>query len=244
MPQPDVSLPWRFNVVTDAYDPNGVELETILSHIDFKKTHRVLEVGTGNGRMAFRVAPYVGKVYGIDVDKEILKVARARSEKTCLNNVRMVCGDISKAPFGNSFFDVVLCSWVLHHVENKDAALREIYRTLKKGGIFLSIDVTGDNDYIPLKGMIKPRAPGFVAERAERVLGAIRGSELSVISTQRFHSYYLLPTIKEVHMFFKEFDISYERLDEDFLHQFLEKRKTKGGYKISESADLTLAKKG
>jgi len=243
LPKPGVSLPSRYEKVMDAYDPDDIEFETILDLIDFKKDDKVLEVGTGVGRVAFKIAPYVKEVCGIDIDKEKLKIAKAKLQETCLNNVLMVCGDIEKIPFENDFFDVVLCPWVLHHVESKDAALREIHRTLKMGGVFLSIDVAADTDYIFLKGCINPEIPSFVTGRAKKVLDAIKESRLEIVAARRLHTYYLLPTIQEIYMFFKEFDISYQRLDKNFLHQFLEKRRTKNGYKISESAYITLAKK-
>ena len=243
MPKPDVSLPHRYDKIMGAYDPEGIELETILEHVNFKKDERVLEVGTGNGSVVFRIAPFVKEVYSIDIDKEILKVANAQLEKSGLENVQIMHGDIQKTTFDDGFFDAVLCPWVLHHVEDKEAALKEVYRTLKSGGVFLSIDVSADNDYIPLKGMVKPKAPEFVAKRKEDVLSAIKGSGLEVISSKRFNTYYLLPTLGEVHMFFEEFDIPYQELDEDYLNRFLEERKTEKGYKISESAQLTLAKK-
>jgi len=225
----------------DVYDPEDIELETILGLIHFKRDDRVLEVGTGTGRWASRIAPHVGEVYGIDIDKKRLKIAKAKLRSS--DNVLIVHGDAESMPFRNDFFDVALCPWVLHHVEDKDAALREIHRTLKRGGVFLSIDVAADTDYIFLKGRINPEIPSFVAGRAKKVLDTIKRSKLEIIAMQRFRTYYLLPTIKEVHMFFREFDISSEKLDENFLHQFLEKRKTKSGYKISESAYITLARK-
>lgn len=226
-------------IIMDAYDPDGVELENILRLIDFKRHDRVLEVGTGAGRVAFKIAPYVKEVYGIDIDKERLKIAKAQS----LDNMLMVYGDAEKVPFGNSFFDVVLCPWVLHHVRDKEVALLEIHRILKKRGVFLSIDVASNADCIYLEGRINPKIPSFVKKRTKKILDRIKGPGLEIITTKRLHTYYLLPTIKEVHMFFKEFNISYEKLDENFLHRFLEERKTKGGYKISESAYITLARK-
>ena len=243
MPKPEISLPDRYDKIMDAYDPEGIELEAILKHAGFKKDARVLEVGTGEGGTALKIAPRAGEVYGIDIDEEILKIANAKLEKSGLENVRLMQEDIQETSFEDRFFDVVLCPWVLHHVEDKDSAMREVKRTLKKGGVFLSIDVTANSDYIALKGMVRPKAPEFVAKRAEDVLSAINGSGLEVISRKRFNTYYMLPTIEDVHMFFEEFDIPYQELDGDYLNRFLEERKTDRGYKISESAQLTLARK-
>ncbi len=243
MPKPEVSMPQRYDRIMRAYDPGELELGIILKALDFKKDARVLEVGTGNGRVVFKMAPHVGEVYSIDNDREVLKVAQAQLERNQLKNVHISYGDIQDTPFEDGFFDAVLCPWVLHHVEDKDAAMKEVERVLKKGGAFLSIDVSPDNDYIPLKGIVKPKALEFVAKREEDVLGAIKNSALDVVSTSSFQTHYLLPTMEEVHMFFGEFDIPYRELDREYLTRFLEDRKTDGGYKIMESAHLTLARK-
>jgi ubiquinone/menaquinone biosynthesis C-methylase UbiE len=243
LPKPDVSLPHRYDKIMEAYDPEGIETDVLLKHAGLKKDAIVLEVGTGNGRVVFKIAPHAGEVYSIDVDEEILKVAEAELEKSGHKNVHLTCGDIQGTSFEDGFFDVVLCPWVLHHVEDKDAAMREVCRILKPGGVFLSIDVTGDNDYIQLKGVVKPKAPEFVAKRTEDVTRAIKGSGLAIIASKSLNTYYMLPTMDEVHMFFKEFDIPYQELDGDYLTRFLEERKTDGGYKISESAQLTVARK-
>jgi len=226
-----------------AYDPEDTEFEAIRNLVSFKGDDRVLEVGTGDGRAGFKIAPYVGEVCGIDIDIEVLKVAGERLRETGLEGVHLLGADVGHSPFKDNSFDVVLCPWVLHHVEDKGLALQEIRRTLKRGGTFLSIDVSADNDYIPLKGRVRPKAPAFVKKRTRDVIDAIKDSGLEIVSIRPFHTHYLLPTVEDVHMFFEEFDIPYKELEKDFLHGFLEERKTEKGYKISESAYITLARK-
>jgi len=227
----------------DAYDPEGIELDAILKNVEFGANSRVLEVGTGEGRTALNIAPHAGDVYGIDIDEEILKVASAKLGESGLENVHFIEAAIRETSFEDDFFDVILCPWVLHHVDDKNAAMREVCRILKPGGVFLSIDVTGENDYIPLKGMVKPKAPEFVAKRKEEVLFAIKGSCLEIVESKSLKTYYLLKTIEEVHMFFEEFDIPYQELDEDYLNRFLLERKTDDGYRIGEAGHLTIARK-
>ena len=238
-----MTLPHRYNKIMDAYDPEGIEIEAILKNVDFGGDSRVLEVGTGDGRTALNIAPHAGEVYGIDIDEEILEVAQTKLKESSTENVHFTQGDIQKTSFDSDFFDVVLCPWVLHHVDDKDAAMHEVKRILKPGGFFLSIDVTGDNDYIPLKGQVRPKAPEFVAKRKEDVLNAIKESGLEIVKSRQLKTYYHLKTIEEVHIFFDEFDIPYRELDEDYLNRFLDERRTDGGYRIMESGHLTIAQK-
>ena len=46
----------------------------------------------------------------------------------------MVKVDITDIPYEEHFFDVILCSHVLEHVQDDRKAMRELYRVLKPGG--------------------------------------------------------------------------------------------------------------
>ena len=64
--------------------------------------------------------------------------------------------DVQAMPFENNSFDVVLCSMVLHYVEDYEQALREIYRVLKPGGLaMLPVPMVHENTrYEPIADSI------------------------------------------------------------------------------------------
>ena len=76
------------------------------------------------------------KVHGLDVDKSYMASAAKRlgqngfSEKAYELNV----GSIEALPYESNTFDFVLCRGVVHHVDNDQQAVNEIYRVLKPGG--------------------------------------------------------------------------------------------------------------
>ncbi len=64
--------------------------------------------------------------------------------------VKTIKVDITKIPFEENFFDVILCSHVLEHILDDRLAMSELYRVMKKGawGIFqVPIDYERDNTY-------------------------------------------------------------------------------------------------
>jgi SAM-dependent methyltransferase len=104
---------------------------------------RVLDVGCGPGTitadLAHRVAP--GEVIGIDPDAGVLEKARANAEGA--PGVGFVVGDAADLSSTGGPFDVVHAHQVLLHLTDPVAALREMIRVTRPGGIV----ATRDCDY-------------------------------------------------------------------------------------------------
>jgi SAM-dependent methyltransferase len=71
----------------------------------------------------------VARVIGAETDPEVL-------DTSDLDEARAISSDHT-LPFEDNTFDAVLCDWVLEHLSSPDEFLREVYRVLKKGGVFL-----------------------------------------------------------------------------------------------------------
>lgn len=97
---------------------------------------KVLEAGCGAGAMAKAIKYYRPdlEVYGCDISKKSISIAKKDP-----SGVNFRYGNIYKLPFENNFFDAVLVFDVLEHLEAPPAALGEIKRVLKKGGLFHSV---------------------------------------------------------------------------------------------------------
>jgi SAM-dependent methyltransferase len=93
----------------------------------------LLDVGCGVGDFPEAIKHYYPKleVYGIDISKKAISLARKRAKK-----VKFKVADVQKLPFKDETFEAVTCFDLLEHVENPQEALAEIYRVLKPGGIF------------------------------------------------------------------------------------------------------------
>lgn len=96
---------------------------------------RVLDVGCGPGTitvgLARRVAP--GSVVGIDNEPAPLREAQTNAQDVA--NVSFVVGDVYQLDFPNGGFDVVHAHQVLQHLAEPVAALREMRRVCRPGGI-------------------------------------------------------------------------------------------------------------
>lgn len=93
-----------------------------------KKGRQILDAGCGTGMLAKKLSRF-GQVIGVDISGEALKFARKRKVKTKKASV-------TKLPFKDNFFDLVVCIDVLYHKQVKDSqALNELFRVLKPDGI-------------------------------------------------------------------------------------------------------------
>ena len=84
------------------------------------------------------------KVHGLDVDDSFIRTASERLKACGFGQERFSfeTGSIDALPYPNDTFEFVLCRGVIHHLDNDQQAVNEIYRVLKPGGIAY-IFVTG-----------------------------------------------------------------------------------------------------
>src|SRR5262249_46791562 len=116
---PPVTLPWALDLVERV----GVE-----------RGDRVLDVACGTGAVARVAAGRVGeggRVVGVDVNRAMLRVARAR-----LPELEWREGSVLALPFAAGEFDVVFCQLGLQFFPDRPAALQEMRRVLKPGARF------------------------------------------------------------------------------------------------------------
>jgi arsenite methyltransferase len=106
----------------------------LIGPLALKAGERVLDVGTGTGRLAEFVAGLVGpqgRVVGIDPLESRIDIARLRRSNTLTFETGRA-EDLSR--FSDGQFDAVYLNSVLHWIAEKDRALREVQRVLKPGG--------------------------------------------------------------------------------------------------------------
>lgn len=101
----------------------------------------VVEVGAGTGFFAFpaarRVGP-TGKVYAVDISRELVDLLRERAVSEHLPQVEAVESSATSIPLPSGLADVVLMATVLHDVPGSTVA--EAVRLLRPGGTFVNLD--------------------------------------------------------------------------------------------------------
>lgn len=133
--------------VEDLVGPYRENLRFFLEDTDFKQGVRCLELGCGEGRSIAPLARAGLQVSGIDVSEDDLAAAR-RWFNLCQIKGEFIHGDVSRlgtyfAPESLEFIIDGLCLHCLSGV-SRTAAIREIYQTLKGGGIFALQSACGE----------------------------------------------------------------------------------------------------
>lgn len=140
----------RFKFLTPLYDPVlrwGMREETfkqrLIQDARIAANARVLDLGCGTGTLTILIkqSEPTADVIGFDGDPEVLEIAREKAQAQGVH-ITLDQGMAYQLPYPNASFDRVLSSLVLHHLtpQDRERALREVYRVLKSDGEFWIID--------------------------------------------------------------------------------------------------------
>lgn len=96
---------------------------------------KILDAGCGIGWFCFELATrYKCRVFGIDLDDEDIALANRIKTAMNLTTVHFFVQDLNALAFPTAFFDKIIMSEVLEHIENDQTVLEELNRVLKPSG--------------------------------------------------------------------------------------------------------------
>jgi ubiquinone/menaquinone biosynthesis C-methylase UbiE len=100
---------------------------------------RLVDIGTGTGRMIELFGPRAIQAIGIDRSSEMLRLARVKLEAAGISS-SLRQGDMYALPLGDHSADTIVIHQVLHYAHSPAAAIAEAARVLAPGGILLVVD--------------------------------------------------------------------------------------------------------
>lgn len=118
--------------------------ERVYESVRLENAESLLEVGCGVGaqtEILLERFPSL-RIQGVDASAAQLKAARKRLAKALrAGRVKFTQADALKLPFRENSFDAAFICWLLEHLRDPIAALREVRRTMKPGGILYATEV-------------------------------------------------------------------------------------------------------
>jgi ArsR family transcriptional regulator len=101
---------------------------------------RMVDLGTGTGRILQLLGPRSTRAVGIDSSHSMLSVARANLERSGASRYELRQGDVYSPPVDAASFDLVVIHQVLHYLDDPARAIAEASRLVAPGGRLLVVD--------------------------------------------------------------------------------------------------------
>ena len=139
----------------------------------------LLDIGCGNGFFTQVLAHSLPHTAITAVDLTLPR------NPAGLNGIRFVEGGVENLPFDSNLFDVVTASMSMHHWNNKEQGITEIYRVLKEGGRM----VIGDpllQDWLsnPFLGRLVQKIDGGVFAVPQELRAYLESAGFEAVSIQ------------------------------------------------------------
>ncbi len=122
------------NYVNSPTHSAGYDLDRLLEIAAPQSDWLALDVATGGGHTALKLAPHVRAVVAFDLATPMLAEARRFIRAQGVHNVIYSHADAESLPFADNTFDLVTCRAAPHHFPNAFKFVQESARVLKSGG--------------------------------------------------------------------------------------------------------------
>jgi ubiquinone/menaquinone biosynthesis C-methylase UbiE len=121
--------------------------EKIFQRAGLEQGMKLLDVGSGPGRLALPASKLVGaagEVVALDIQPGMLNKLKARADVMGIENIRLIHAAAGSGKTDEEYFDRAILVTVLGEIPNKLDALTEVKRALKPGGIMSITEVIPD----------------------------------------------------------------------------------------------------
>lgn len=130
----------------------------VLKKLEKAKFEKLLDIGFGTGTVLKELSQRKpnSKLFGIDISPEMVKTAE---KKIGSQVVELLTGDSDNLPWDDYFFDTIITTNVFHHFPEPVKTAKEIYRTLKPGGLLLIGDIWLPTPFRQVANLLLPLSP-------------------------------------------------------------------------------------
>jgi ubiquinone/menaquinone biosynthesis C-methylase UbiE len=173
-------------------------VDAVIRQIDRNKG-KFLDLGTGNGELAVRVAMRFprSKVTGLDMSEEMIGKAKRKARRIGLKNIDFVPSSMEKMKLEN--IDTVMSSFVFHHIKDKQKVISAVHKRLPKNGKLIIGDwFRPSKEYVSDVEKIRSRYPNS-ANEFDKSWTEFLGSMSEEYRERHTKEYLICPTeLKEI----------------------------------------------
>ncbi len=136
----------------------------------------ILDIATGTGDVAIEITHHNDhrrKVFGLDFSEPMIKKAQRKVLKKGLSQIiTLSLGDALSLPFRDNSFSASMIAFGLRNIVEKEQALSEMVRVIKRGGRVIVLEFT-----FPKKGLMRKLYPIYFQRVLPRVGGFVSGDQ-------------------------------------------------------------------
>jgi len=114
--------------------------DEILNAVETKPHFVVADLGCGSGYFAVPLARRVRKVYGIDVQREMLGFLEDKMKRLKIKNIKPLLSKPDEIPLEDESVDLLISVNTLHEFDDTEKMINEMMRVVKKNGRVLIVD--------------------------------------------------------------------------------------------------------
>lgn len=134
----------RYDLVTSllSYGQDRRWKKKLVRLTGVRPDHIILDLACGTGDITFMLAKMVttGHVIGVDITPGMIEIARRKKQQWGINCIDFEVDDITRLEFSKNTFDRITVGYGVRNVPDISQLLSEVFRMLKPGGKFLSLD--------------------------------------------------------------------------------------------------------
>jgi ArsR family transcriptional regulator len=153
--------------IRSLYVSEGAVEAAILQAAGEGPFRRLVDLGTGTGRMLTLLGPRARSAIGLDLSRQMLNIARSNVAEAGLGACELRHGDIFNLGLADGEADLVVAHQVLHYLGEPAAAVAEAARLVATGGRLLIVDFA-PHDLEFLRAEHQHRRLGFFDDEIER----------------------------------------------------------------------------
>ncbi len=180
----------EFNRWAEAGRGEGMERDhlpitlPVIAKMQLAAMDNVLDVGCGTGWLSRKLAQLVpeGRVIGMDISDEMIRVARRTSQN--FENVMFVTGEVGEIPWDNHFFSQAISVESSYYWPDPAAGIKELFRVMRPGGrTWILINYYRDNPHCHQWGELLAVKTHLLS--AKEWSGLFRAAEFAAVTHER-----------------------------------------------------------
>ncbi len=108
--------------------------EAYFSFCEISSQDTLLDFACGTGDYAIAAAPRVKYVYGVDISKGMIEIAKNQAKQVNVKNVSFLCNPVESTPFEEESFSIIICRSAFHHFNEYAGIFDEMLRCCQTKG--------------------------------------------------------------------------------------------------------------